>query len=154
MQLIPARSIRRNDGTGKTAFSGEHSVSSLWRQRSVSLGHQNNDQIHRAIAATAQCPGCGRSVCFWTLRDETPRMITATRLLCVHVSSDEELLSELHVAPDIPEPLQRSMVSTVDAFNSRSYAAAAVCARRATVASGATLARATRRRHGDVHGQS
>jgi hypothetical protein len=33
-------------------------------------------------------------------------------------------------APDIPEPLQRSFVSTIDAFNSRNYAATAVCARR------------------------
>src|SRR5690606_17368908 len=33
-------------------------------------------------------------------------------------------------APDIPEPLQRAFVSTIDAFNSRNYAATAVCARR------------------------
>jgi hypothetical protein len=33
-------------------------------------------------------------------------------------------------APDIPEQLQRAFVSTVEAFNSRNYAATAVCARR------------------------
>lgn len=33
-------------------------------------------------------------------------------------------------APDIPEALQKAFVSTIDAFNSRNYAATAVCARR------------------------
>lgn len=33
-------------------------------------------------------------------------------------------------APNIPEALQRSLVSAIDAFNSRNYAATAVCARR------------------------
>jgi len=33
-------------------------------------------------------------------------------------------------ALDIPEPLQNAFVSTIDAFNSRNYAATAVCARR------------------------
>ncbi|PWN06864.1 DUF4145 domain-containing protein [Rhodohalobacter mucosus] len=91
----------------------------------------NDDKKRNAVAASANCPDCNRKVHFWTLRDET------------NTTSKSEHPADIYMYPpasnfypnpefidDIPEPLQRSLISTIDSYNGKNYVATAVGCRR------------------------
>src|SRR5262249_31839100 len=84
-----------------------------------------------AVAATAYCPGCKQTVQFWTVRHEAkPKSDEINPVAIYMYPSAKNHYPCPEFAPDIPEPLQRSFVSTIEAFNSRNYVATAVLCRR------------------------
>lgn len=133
MQLIPASSIR---GWTKVrdakAPSGVSTVCPHCGEKGVfALGQQQDDPTRRTIAATARCPGCNRSVQFWAVRHEQKPKSDQNNPAAVYMYPPaKSYYPSRDFAPDIPKSLQRAMVSTIDAFNSKNYAATAVCARR------------------------
>lgn len=90
-----------------------------------------DDANRLSISLSSSCPGCGQAVWFWALRskqnpqstDGNPSAIYMNPAIKDHYPYPESL-------SEIPAQLQRSFSSTVDALNSRNYAATAVCARR------------------------
>src|SRR5690606_27212017 len=93
-------------------------------------GH-TDDTRRLAIAATARCPGCNKAVQFWAVRHKQKPSDDTDNPAAVYMYPEaKDYYPSPSFAPDIPEPLQRAFVSTIDAFNSRNYAATAVCARR------------------------
>ncbi|PXV64931.1 uncharacterized protein DUF4145 [Sinimarinibacterium flocculans] len=133
MQLVPASSVRRwgTVGSGKTPISISTVCPHCGEKGVFALGSAVDDTARMAVASTARCPGCNRPVHFWAVRHEqkpkedknNPAAVYMYPVAKNHYPNPE-------FAPDIPEPLQRAFVSTIEAFNSKNYAATAVCARR------------------------
>lgn len=133
MQLIPASSIRgwTRQGAGKAPSTISTICPHCGEKALFALGSYHDDSTRCAIASTASCPGCSRAVQFWSVRheqspkgdEENPAAVYMYPPAKNHYPSPE-------FAPNIPEPLQRSFVSAINAFNSRNYVATAVCARR------------------------
>lgn len=96
-----------------------------------SLERQQDDIVRFTIALTATCPSCSKPVHFWAVRHkQIPKDDTENPVAIYMYPVPKNYYPNPDFAPDIPDPLQRSFVSTIDAFNSRNYVATAVCARR------------------------
>lgn len=104
-------------------FCGDKGVFSLERLQ--------EDPTRLAIAATACCPGCDKSVHFWAVRlEQTPKGERDNPAAVYMYPTLKNYYPSPDFTPDIPESLQRSFVSTIDALNSKNYVATAVGARR------------------------
>lgn len=133
MQQVPKAAVRQWVKIGKAnspksagmvcPHCGERVVFSL-------TGH-SDDKSRLAILASGACPGCTKKVHFFSFRseaspqddDNNPEAIYSYPPAKNHYPYPE-------LAADIPDGLNRSLVSTVEAFNSQNYAATAVCCRR------------------------
>jgi hypothetical protein len=128
MQLLPLSAVRnwvRAPGKIPAAIS---TVCPHCAERGVfSMTHPHDDGMRKAVVATAACPGCSAPVHFWTMRGSSPDSEPAAIYM---YPVPKSYYPHPAFAPDIPEALQRSFVSAIDALNSRNYAATAVCARR------------------------
>jgi hypothetical protein len=90
-----------------------------------------NDQIRLTVAATASCPGCNSRTHFFIIRHENEPKLTENNPAAIYMYPPaRNYYPNPKSSLVIPEPLKRSFVSTIDAFNSRNYAATAVCGRR------------------------
>lgn len=95
------------------------------------LDESMDDVLRLSVNSTSRCPGCNRKVWFWALRAEsTPKGAEKNPVAIYMYPIVKNHYSHPEFLSDIPEPLQRAFVSTVEALNSRNYAATAVCARR------------------------
>ena len=133
MQLVPASSVRRwvTVGNGKTPLSVSTVCPHCGEKVVFALEGQHDDTGRMAVASTARCPGCNRHVHFWAIRHEQKPKEDKDNPATVYMYPvAKNYYPNRDFAPDIPDALQRAFVSTVDAFNSRNYAATAVCARR------------------------
>ena len=96
-----------------------------------SLAEHKDDVVHLSVAATAKCPGCDGKVLFWAIRHEQSPKSDENNPAAVYMYPPaKNYYPAPEFASDIPDALQRSFVSTIDAFNSGNYAATAVCCRR------------------------
>lgn len=96
-----------------------------------SLSNFGNDGIRQTISATAKCPACNKPIHFFVVRDEGPPFTAANNPSGIHMHPPLRGYYRIPDFPaDIPEPLTRAFVSTIGAFNSKNYAATAVCGRR------------------------
>ncbi len=96
-----------------------------------SLTNPTDDPPRLALSATAACPGCGKPVQFWSIRTKKAPPGDAENPIAVYFYPPIENHYRVpEFTTDIPEPLSRSFVSTIDAYNSRNYAATAVLCRR------------------------
>lgn len=133
MQLIPASSVRswKKVGNGKTPTSISTVCPHCGEKGIFALANHQDDTARLAIASTAHCPGCNHNVQFWAVRHEqVPKDDTNNPAAVFMYPVAKNHYPNPNFAPDIPDALQRAFVSTIDAFNSRNYAATAVCARR------------------------
>lgn len=133
MQLIPSSSVRAwsKHGNGKAPNSISTVCPHCSEKGIFALSNHQDDTARLAIAATARCPGCHRTVQFWAIRHEqTPKGNQDNPAAVYMYPVAKNYYPSPELAADIPGPLQRSFISTIDAFNSRNYAATAVCARR------------------------
>lgn len=133
MQLVPASSVRCwvTVGNGKTPASISTVCPHCGEKGIFALSNQHDDTARLAVASTATCPGCNRHVFFWAVRHEQkPKDDTNNPAAVYMYPVAKNHYPHPDFAPDIPEALQRSFVSTIDAFNSGNHAATAVCARR------------------------
>lgn len=89
------------------------------------------DDIHRrASAASAACPNCNGLVRFWAMRANPEPKNDSENPLHIFMYPPATGRLQKKTYPNIPEPLQRALSSTVDAFNNANYIATAVSARR------------------------
>ncbi len=133
MQLVPRSSVRSwsRYGSGRAPSSISTVCPHCGEKGIFTLGHHVDDAPRQTVAATGQCPGCNHPVHFWAVRHEQSPKDDKDNLAGVYMYPPaKNYYASREFAPDIPELLQRSFVSTVDAFNSRNYVATAVCARR------------------------
>lgn len=133
MQLVPSNSIRAWTSVGAAKNpSGISTVCPHCGERGVFTLSNAHDDIHRlAIASSAKCPGCNKLVRFWAVRAERSPKSDEKNPEAVYMyppAKNHYPAPEFH--SDIPQALQNAFVSTIDAYNSRNYAATAVCARR------------------------
>jgi hypothetical protein len=97
-----------------------------------SLHNHLDDSARLAMAATANCPSCERAVQFWAIRaTKTPNKPDHNPSAVYTYPPATNSYPTPEFAVDFPVPLRESFVSTIDAFNSKNYAATAVCGRRA-----------------------
>jgi len=135
MQLIPTSSVRSWTTIGNRGARTPSSVSSVCphcNEKGIFSLREYLDDVHRlSVAAVSSCPGCNRNVWFWSLRAEANPKGNADNPTVIYMyPAVKNYYSHPEFLSDLPEPLQRAFVSTVDALNSRNYAATAVCARR------------------------
>jgi len=90
-----------------------------------------DDQVRNATVVSGNCPACQQPVHFWAIRDERqPKGNDGNPSSIYMYPEAHSYYSHPDFLSDIPEPLARSFVSTVDALNSSNFAATTVCARR------------------------
>lgn len=95
------------------------------------LSNHVDDRARLATAATASCPSCSKNVQFWSVRHKTAPAGEDNNPAGVFMYPPAKLHFPIpNLGPDIPEQLHRSFLSAVEAFNSKNYAATAVCGRR------------------------
>ncbi len=96
-----------------------------------SLSDRSDDVMRLAVVGTAMCPSCRKRVSFWAMRDERVPVGHFANPLAIYMYP---IVRDYYPTPefsgDIPEPLKRSFVSTIDAFNSKNYVATTVGGRR------------------------
>lgn len=94
----------------------------------LTLGNPSHDTQRNTWASSGPCPTCSTSVHFWTIN---PKKVTDRQ------GQDPDALfmyppqkayhESMTFTENIPAALQRSFISTVDAFNAKNYTATAVC---------------------------
>jgi hypothetical protein len=92
------------------------------------LADWNVDKIRQTLAASADCPSCKERAHFWTIRSPQGHKVNPEGIFMYPPA--KAFFAARHFQPDVPEPLRRAFVSTIDAFNTRNYTATAVSARR------------------------
>jgi hypothetical protein len=133
MQLVPSRSVRSWTvvGSGRSPASISTVCPHCGEKVVFTLSNCQDDSTRLTVASTGRCPGCNQKVHFWAVRHmQTPKDDTDSSLAVYMFPPVKNYYPCPEFGPDIPEPLQRSLVSAIDALNSRNYAATAVCARR------------------------
>lgn len=106
---------------------------------SVGLYHLTDlliDKDRCSISASSECPGCSEKVGFWIFVEnvnlsgpfEKPDKKPSS--IFMHPSPVEKEYQHPNFYEDIPPPLARSFLSTVNSLNSKNYPATAVGARR------------------------
>jgi hypothetical protein len=95
------------------------------------LERQQDDSARLTVTATASCPGCSKPVHFWAVRDEpTPKGDENNPVAIYMYPVSKNYYPNPNFIQNIPPTVQRSFISSIDAFNSKNYVATAVCARR------------------------
>lgn len=95
------------------------------------MAQHNNDQQRAAWSSSGTCPSCNQSTHFWTIEPKRVNDREGQDPAAIYMYPAPATYHEImKFTENIPEPLQRSFVSTVDAFNSKNYTATAVCCRR------------------------
>lgn len=82
------------------------------------------DPNRETVSCTASCPNCSAKVNFWCLS----KSHQLSEVFMHPPASGYVPYPEFE--PNVPEALQRSVVSTIDTFNSKNFTATAVLARR------------------------
>jgi hypothetical protein len=129
MQLIPENSVRSWSAYGSNSIKAPTSISTNCPHCNAlavfALDRYLDDAHRKAASTTGICPGCQSEVFFWVILDskDNQSMIYMYPQVKNHYPHPDFL-------NDLPEPLSRSFVSTVDALNAQNYTATTVCARR------------------------
>jgi hypothetical protein len=82
------------------------------------------DRKRGCVSASASCPGCSHHVGVWSFGPDGK-----SAEVFMYPNTGEPRAPK-NVASAISEPLYRSYVSTIDAYNTKNYVATAVCCRR------------------------
>tara|TARA_R100001143_G_C3359147_1_gene134456 strand:+ start:907 stop:1593 length:687 start_codon:yes stop_codon:yes gene_type:complete len=97
----------------------------------ISLGSLKEDNLRNSISGTGNCPSCNKKVHFWAVRLEKTPTEDIKRVTEVYMYPvNKTYFTTPELKDKIPEELNRSFVSTIDAYNSGNYPATAVCCRR------------------------
>lgn len=129
MQLIANSSVRNWAGTTPRSVGALSTVCPHCGERVTFtvLRHQA-DGPRNTVSGTGNCPKCNKAVHFWSVHDGSASDGMPTAIyMCPPVRNFFQASS---LSAEVPEPLKRSFVSTVDAFNARNFVATSVCCRR------------------------
>lgn len=133
MQVIPASAVRQwRKANGVRSPISISTVCPYCNERAVfSLASHLDDEARLATAATASCPGCTRNVQFWAVRHKRIPNTDENNPTAVYMYPPAQ---SFYPTPDflshLPDALQRSFISAIEALNSKNYVATAVCSRR------------------------
>lgn len=133
MQLISPTAVRSWTQIGSARVAASIStVCPYCGEKGIFALSDHRDDPHRlAVASSARCPGCNAKAQFWAVRHElAPKDGTNNPAAVFMYPVAKNFYPNPDFAADIPDALQKSFISTIDSFNSRNYAATAVCARR------------------------
>jgi hypothetical protein len=96
-----------------------------------SLGDSFMDNARLAVVATGLCPSCKKLASFWAMREQKIPKDTINNPIAIYMYPPvRDHYPTPEFSDDIPEALQRSFISTIDAFNSKNYVATTVGGRR------------------------
>lgn len=137
MQLIPFSAARAWSTLGVYGARTPSSISTICpfcNERGIftMYGHID-DQERNSICMSGNCPSCQKTAYFWALREKRKPLAgeeSGNPSAIFMYPAGVNYYPHPAFLSDLPEPLQRSFVSTVDALNSQNHAATAVCARR------------------------
>ena len=133
MQNIPLDFVRkwRMNGPIRSPLSVSTICPCCGEKVVFSLDNHVDDSARRTTAATASCPSCNKAVQFWAIREGKAPTTSEKNPVAVYMYPPAKAHYPIpELSPDIPDPLKRAIVSTIEAFNARNYAATAVCGRR------------------------
>jgi len=133
MQPIPIESVRKWQ-----TIQGMESPASIsavcpncGEKGNFTLAEHNFDSVRSVVAATARCPGCNSRVHFWHIRSGRDTKDKKGRAGAVYMYPPTQNHYRIPTfASNVPDPLQKALVSTIEALNAKNYVATAVCGRR------------------------
>lgn len=129
MQLIPNQSVRSWASTTPRSPAALSSVCPHCGERvTFSIGRHYEDKPRSAVSGSSGCPNCQAVVHFWAVHNHRGA-VGEPDAIYMHPPV-RSFFQANSLSADVPEPLKRSFVSTVDAFNSRNFVATSVCCRR------------------------
>lgn len=129
MQLILNQSVRGWTGTKPNSPSALSTVCPHCGERvTFSIGRQSVDNARGTVSGSSACPNCQAKVHFWAVHKS---QTSAGQPEAIYMYPPvQRFFQASSLSAEVPEPLKRSFVSTVDAFNSRNFVATSVCCRR------------------------
>lgn len=133
MQRIDLNAVRGWAASGTVRYpTAISSVCPHCSDRVVfSLSDFELDNKRLTVAATGTCPSCKKYAFFWTLREQRVPKDDTNNPTAIHTHPPvRDHYPTPKFSADIPEQLQRSFISTIDAFNSKNYVATTVGGRR------------------------
>jgi len=136
MQEIKKASVKRwSKISGKFKVPSSVSIncphSDCRAKVTFSLGNQHDDKKRATVAATSNCPNCNKKVHFWTIREEDkPQSEKGNPISIFMFPSESKYYTNPEFLDDIPTPLQRAFISTIDSYNASNYVATTVGCRR------------------------
>lgn len=132
MQLIVRTSIKKWGNVGKLVTAKAVStVCPHCAQKVVfNVGKFKEDELRLTVGGTGACPDCDQGVRFWSVQEKSGAGTDGEMPAVFMYPSVKNYYPSPEFSLDIPEPLNRSFISTIDAFNSQNYVATAVCSRR------------------------
>ncbi|MEQ9564413.1 MAG: DUF4145 domain-containing protein, partial [Pseudomonadales bacterium] len=93
-----------------------------------SLSRHHEDKFRSAVSGSSGCPNCQVVVHFWAVHNN--RGSGGEPDAIYMYPPVRSFFQASSLSSEVPEPLKKSFVSTVDAFNSRNFVATSVCCRR------------------------
>ena len=134
MELIPKDSYRgwaSHSGSWRTPKAISSFCPYCGAKVTFTLGLHTDDSHRNTISSSSNCPDCNKPVRFWTLRDPSHKIDQSKNPEHVYMHPGlDNIYRKPAFAPNVPVPLQRSFIATVDSFNSKNFNATAVSARR------------------------
>jgi hypothetical protein len=133
MQRIPLTAVRHWVMTGGIRVPTAISCACPHCASFVTFSNVNwsDDTARRAVPVTSSCPACKQPTSFWAMRrKQVPQTESDNPEGLFMYPPATSYYPSPEFSADVPELLQRAFLSAVNAFNSRNYAATAVCARR------------------------
>lgn len=127
MREIPLKSVRQWMEIQKNAVPASFSTTCPHCTELVtfSTGAHQVDAKRACISSSTRCPSCNHHVGVWSLGANGKEVAE----IYMHPNHSEPHRPK-HIEDAISEPLFRSYLSTVDAYNSGNFVATAVCCRR------------------------
>jgi hypothetical protein len=96
-----------------------------------SLEDRFDDTPRLTIAFKGRCPACREFASFWAIRGEKNPVGDYRNPEAIFMYPElQNYYPVPELSADVPAPLQRSLISTIDAFNSKNYVATTVGGRR------------------------
>lgn len=129
MQLIPKQAVRSWASTTPRSPSAVSTVCPHCGERvTFSIIRPFEDKPRSTVSGSSACPNCQAVVHFWAVHNTRGAVGEPDAIFMYPPVRSFFQASSL--SAEVPEPLKRSFVSTVDAFNSRNFVATSVCCRR------------------------
>jgi hypothetical protein len=129
MQLIPNQSVRSWASTTPRSPGALSTVCPHCGERvTFSINRHYEDKPRSAVSGSSGCPNCQALVHFWAVHNSRGS-VGEPDAIYMHPPV-RGFFQASSLSAEVPEPLKRSFVSTVDAFNSRNFVATSVCCRR------------------------
>jgi hypothetical protein len=129
VQLIPKESVRGWVVHGLRCPNAVSTVCPHCGERvTFTVARHAEDKPRASVSGSGGCPSCHKVVHFWAVHGSKGSVGDPEAVYMYPPVLNFFRANSL--SADVPDPLKRSFVSTVDAFNARNFVATSVCCRR------------------------